>query len=236
MSELLKIEKLCAGYGGPDVINDVTMRAEKGEFIALMGPNGSGKTTFLRALLGILKATSGSILMSGERLDKVNPKERAKRISFIPQVSSPVPGFSVEEIVAMGRNPHDTGPTKDRAAVESSLDRLNLTALKDADISRISGGEYQRVLIARALAQGTDIMLLDEPTAHLDIKYRVATMRILGSLRSEKLIIGVFHDIGLVKEFADRVVMMKNGRVIAYGNVEETLSDKVLNNVFDIIF
>ncbi len=234
MSELLKIEELCAGYGRQDVIAGISLSAGKGEFIALMGPNGSGKTTLLRALLGTLKISVGSVCFEGEGSNKMSPKARARKVSFIPQVSSPLAGFSVEEIISMGRNPHDTGAAKDKIAVDVSLERLNLISLRDTDVSHISGGEYQRVLIARALAQETGIMLLDEPTAHLDIRYRIETMKILACLKTEKLIIGVFHDIDLVKKFADRVVMMKSGKIVADGSIAQTLNNDLLKTVFDI--
>lgn len=234
MTELLKIEKLSAGYGRRDVITNVSLSADKGAFIALMGPNGGGKTTLLRSALGLLNTSSGSVLLSGEDAKRMTIRNRSKRLSFIPQVSSPLEGFSVEEIVAMGRNPHDTGAAKDKIAVDVSLERLNLISLRNTDVSHISGGEYQRVLIARALAQETNIMLLDEPTAHLDIRYRIETMKILASLKAEKLIIGAFHDIDLVRKYADRVVMMKSGKIVADGNIAQTLNDELLKAVFDI--
>jgi len=234
MSELLKIEKLCAGYGRSDVITGISLSAGKGEFVALMGPNGSGKTTLLRALLGTLKISAGSVYFEGEESNKMSPKARARKVSFIPQVSSPLAGFSVEEIISMGRNPHDTGAAKDKIAVDVSLERLNLISLRDADVSHISGGEYQRVLIARALAQETDIMLLDEPTAHLDIRYRIETMKILACLKTEKLIIGVFHDVELVRGFSDRVIMMKSGKVAGDGSVTQILTGAVIGQVFEV--
>lgn len=234
MSELLKIEKLCAGYGRQDVITGISLFAGKGEFVALMGPNGSGKTTLLRALLGLLKISAGSVRFEGKESNKMSARSRARKVSFIPQVSSPLEGFSVEEIVSMGRNPHDTGALKDRIAVETSLERLDLKGFRNTDVSHISGGEYQRVLIARALVQETDIMLFDEPTAHLDIRYRIETMKILACLKTEKLIIGVFHDIDLVKKFTDRVVMMKSGKIVADGSIAQTLNNDLLKAVFDI--
>ena len=234
MTELLQIEKLCAGYGRRDVIKDISLSADIGQFIALLGPNGGGKTTLLRTVLGLLKASSGNIFLSGEDTNKMSHKNRSKKLSFIPQVSSPLEGFSVEEIVAMGRNPHDTGSAVDRLAIDRSIERLNLEVLRDSDVSHISGGEYQRVLIARAFAQETDIMLLDEPTAHLDIKYRIETMKILRSLKPGKLIIGVFHDIDLVKDFADRIVMLKSGKIVADGSVSQVLTSACINQVFDI--
>ncbi|MFA5105044.1 MAG: ABC transporter ATP-binding protein [Candidatus Margulisiibacteriota bacterium] len=234
MTELIKIEKLCAGYGRQDIIKDISLSADKGEFVALLGPNGGGKTTLLRAVLGLLKISSGSVFLSGEDAKKMTTKNKSKKLSFIPQVSSPLEGFSVEEIIAMGRNPHDTGSEADLIAIDRSIEKVNLKNLRNTDVSRISGGEYQRVLIARALAQETDIMLLDEPTAHLDIKYRIETMRTLRALKAEKLIIGVFHDIDLVKDFADRVVLMKSGKIAADGEVSQVLSPVLINEVFDI--
>lgn len=234
MTELIKIEKLCAGYGRSDVINDISISADKFGFIALLGPNGSGKTTLLRSILGLTKISSGSIFLGGEDSKKMSPKDRARKLSFIPQVSSPLEGFSVEEIIEMGRYPHNTGASSDIVAVERSMDKLNLKDMRDSDVSRISGGEYQRVLIARALAQETEIMLLDEPTAHLDIKYRLETMEILRSLKSEKLIIGVFHDIELIRSFADRVIMMKSGCIAVDEPAEKGLNDQFIRDIFDI--
>jgi len=234
MADILEIKDLCAGYGHKDILKDISFCASKGEFIALLGPNGSGKTTLLRSIIGLTKISSGNVFLGGEDSKKMSPKARARKLSFIPQVSSPLEGFSVEEIIEMGRYPHDTGSLADRIAVESSMGKLNLKGLRGSDVSRISGGEYQRVLIARAIVQETEIMLLDEPTAHLDIRYRIETMRILGSLKTEKLIIGVFHDIDLVKDYADRVIMMKSGRIAVDGPAEKVLNDQSIRDIFDI--
>jgi ABC-type cobalamin/Fe3+-siderophores transport system ATPase subunit len=234
MSELLKIDALCAGYGRKNIIDEICFSSGASGLVALMGPNGCGKTTLLRAVLGLLRASSGHVLISGEDVRNMGYKARARKMSFIPQASSPIAGFSAEEIIAMGRHPHDTGSASDRIAVEASIVRMNLQALRASDVSRISGGEYQRVLIARALAQETGIMLLDEPTAHLDIKYRLETMRMLKSLKTEKLIIGVFHDIDLVGRYADRVVMMKSGRIAADGDTARVLTDAAIREIFDI--
>ncbi len=234
MSELLKIHGLSAGYGQKNIIKDICFSSGSCGFVALMGPNGCGKTTLLRAVLGLLRIFSGNVLIRGEDVRSMGSKKRAKKMSFIPQASSPPAGFSAEEIIAMGRYPHDAGHDADRLAIENSIRRMDLNNLKDSDVSRISGGEYQRVLIARALAQETEIMLLDEPTAHLDIKYRLDTMHILKSLKPEKLIIGVFHDTDLVRKYADRVILMKSGTIVADAPPGEALAGNLIHEVFGV--
>ena len=234
MSEIIEINGLCAGYGRDDIIKDISLSASGGQLIALMGPNGSGKTTLLRALLGLIRVTSGNIRFLGRDAMGMSAKERARHVSFIPQFSTPPEGFTVEEIVAMGRNPHDSSPQADRAAVESSMERMGLENLRDKYAARISGGEYQRVLLARALAQESRLMLLDEPTAHMDIKHRMDTMRMLAFLKSDKLIIGVFHDLDLVKNHADRAIMMKNGKIVNDAFASSVITEDIINSVFEI--
>ncbi len=234
MGDILEIQGLCAGYGHKDILKDITFRASRGQFISLLGPNGSGKTTLFLALLGILKISSGNIFLNGQPLSSMSPKQMAKIVSFIPQVSSPVKGFTVEELVSMGRHPYGEDSSKDRRAIEEAIKKMDLSRFRDKDISRISGGEYQRVLIARALAQGTDIMLLDEPTAHLDIKYQIEIAQMLKAFAGEKLIIGAFHDINLVKNYADRVIMLRSGTVVADGSVPQILTPELIQDVFNV--
>jgi len=234
MANILEIKDLCAGYGHKDILKGISFHASKGEFISLLGPNGSGKTTLFLTLLGILKASSGSIFLDGKSPDSLPPKQLAKIISFIPQVSSPVKGFTVEEIVSMGRHPYGEDASKDRRAIEEAIKKMDLSGLRDKDISRISGGEYQRVLIARSLAQRTEIMLLDEPTAHLDIKYQTEIAQMLKAFAGEKLIIGAFHDINLVKNYADRVIMLRSGAIVADGSVPQVLTPDIIKEVFDV--
>lgn len=234
MGDILEVNGLCAGYGNKDVLKDITFRASKGQFISLLGPNGSGKTTLFLTLLGILKTSSGSIFLEGKSPDSLPPKQLARVISFIPQVSSPLKGFTVEEIVSMGRHPYGGDTSGDIRAIEEAIKKMDLSGLRDKDISRISGGEYQRVLIARSLAQGTQVMLLDEPTAHLDIKYQIEIAQMLKAFAGEKLIIGAFHDINLVKNYADRVIMMRSGKVVADGSVSQVLTADIIKEVFDV--
>ena len=134
----------------------------------------------------------------------------------------------------MGRHPYGVDASKDRSAIEEAIKKMDLSGLRDKDISRISGGEYQRVLIARAFAQGTNIMLLDEPTAHLDIKYQIEIAQMLKAFAGEKLIIGAFHDINLVKNYADRVIMLRSGRVVTDGSVSQVLTTNIIKEVFDV--
>lgn len=228
MNELLLVENVSCGYGAEPVLKGVSFSVNFGEFIGIVGPNGSGKTTLLRALSGLIKTDSGAIIIKGKAVSIMGRREIAKQVSFVPQLMEPTPGFSVEDMVLLGRNPY-----LDRFAFEDeddykiakwAIDELKIENLEGRDITSLSGGEFQRVAIARALAQEPKMLLLDEPTSHLDIRYQMKILRLLRRLRENRSIIATFHDLNQAARYCRKVVLLKKGEVVAFGHPDEVLT------------
>ncbi|MDD5382820.1 MAG: ABC transporter ATP-binding protein [Candidatus Margulisbacteria bacterium] len=226
---VLKVEQLVCGYDPKKpVINGVSFSVYDGEFVGIVGPNGSGKTTLLRALTGLLKARQGSIIISQHRIEQLDRKELARRIAFVPQLMEPIVGFTVEDLVLLGRTPyldrfafesHD-----DYEAVKWAIEELKIENLKDRPITELSGGEFQRVAIARALAQEPKVLLLDEPTSHLDIRYQIKICKLLRKLRAHRSVVATFHDLNLASRFCSKLILLKNGTLIAEGHPDEVVT------------
>jgi len=226
---ILKIENLVCGYDAKKpIIKDLSFSVEDGQFVGIVGPNGSGKTTLLRAVIGLIKAQHGTIMVSQHRVDHLERKELARRIAFVPQLMEPVEGFSVEELVMLGRTPYmerfSFETADDYEAVKWAIEELQIESLKDRPTTELSGGEFQRVAIARALAQEPKILLLDEPTSHLDIRYQVKICKLLRKLRSHRSIVATFHDLNLASRFCSRLVLLKNGELVAEGPPGEVVT------------
>jgi iron complex transport system ATP-binding protein len=226
---VLKVEHLSCGYDAKKpVLNDVSFEVEDGHFVGIVGPNGAGKTTLLRAIVGLLEVRHGSISIGGRNIAQLDRRELARRIAFVPQLMEPVDGFSVEELVMLGRTPYlgrfSFERPGDHDAVKWAIEELKIGELKDRQTTELSGGEFQRVAIARALAQEPKIMLLDEPTSHLDIRFQVNICKLLRKLRSHRSIVATFHDLNLASRFCSRLVLMKNGQLIAEGPPDQVLT------------
>ena len=226
---VLKVENLFCGYDPKKpVIKGISFSVYDGEFVGIVGPNGSGKTTLLRAIMGLLKIQHGSIIIARHRIEHLDRRELALRIAFVPQLMEPVEGFSVEDLVMLGRTPYmdrfSFESHDDEEAVKWAIEELKIGNLKDRPVTEISGGEFQRVAIARALAQEPRILLLDEPTSHLDIRYQVKICRLLRKLRAHRSMLATFHDLNLASRFCSRLVLLKNGELIAEGSPEEVVT------------
>ncbi|MBN3032866.1 MAG: ABC transporter ATP-binding protein [Candidatus Saganbacteria bacterium] len=225
----LKIENLVCGYRpGKPVVNGVTFTVDDGQFVGIVGPNGSGKTTLLRAVVGLLPIENGAITIGSHRLEQLERRELARRIAFVPQLMEPVDGFSVEELVRLGRTPYfdrfSFEQPDDYDAVDWAIEELKIEGLARRQTTELSGGEFQRVAIARALAQEPRVMLLDEPTSHLDIRYQVSLCKLLRKLRSHRSIVATFHDLNLASRFCSRLVLLKNGALIAEGPPDQVVT------------
>ncbi|MCF7792461.1 MAG: ABC transporter ATP-binding protein [Candidatus Cloacimonetes bacterium] len=237
--KIIDINNLTLGYQNKRVIEDLNISFFAGEFCALLGPNGGGKSTFLKSLIGYLKPQFGEILIQGKKLTNWKSEELAKSISLIPQDNQLQFDYSVEELVLMGRFPYlgfwQKYSLQDKNIVRDILEKLDLSAMKNELYSQLSGGERRRVLIARALAQQTEILLLDEAFANLDINHQLEIMQILSEINREegKLIILVSHNINLSSEYCDRIVMMKQGKIIADGKSENIINQSTLKQVYD---
>lgn len=224
---MLQINRLSCGYGGPPVVKDVSFRVREGERLCILGPNGCGKTTLLRAIAGLLPG-SGSIELEGTDLRKMSVRQRARKLALMSQLTPAAFGYTVLETVMLGRYARRTGgplageSAEDRRIVQESMLLTGTWELRDRLITELSGGQLQRVYLARTFAQEPQVILLDEPTNHLDLRYQV---ELIGSLRAwvktaGRCVVGVLHDIDLALSFADTVLLMEQGAVLARERVE----------------
>ena len=238
---LLKIEDLFCGYGKKDVVKGVSLTVPSGEILSVIGPNGCGKTTLLRAAAGLLPIRSGEVYLDGQPVPEMSHKERAKRIALLSQTGTGGDYFdyTVAETVAMGRYAHLDGifseaSKEDEEAVRRCMDETGLTGLENESITCLSGGQLQRVFLARAFAQEPDIIFLDEPANHLDLKYVSGLITMLKKWAAGgRSVIGVFHDPGLAAAVSDRIMLMDNGRSVLCGSPAEVLTSEKMNEVFE---
>ena len=235
---VLEVSGIACAYEGEDVLSDVTLRLSLGDFVAVAGPNGSGKSTLIRAMSRVLRPKRGRALLEGADLYELPPRRSAQAIAVLPQETSLEFDFSCEEIVLMGRAPHlgrfETESQRDLAVVREAMERTSTWELRHRPIVELSGGERQRVLLARAFAQEPRVLLLDEPTSHLDLAFQVQILRLVRALRDEKktAVLASLHDLNLASAYADRIVLLAKGRVVAMGTPKEVLTEAVLRPVF----
>jgi iron complex transport system ATP-binding protein len=226
----MEAQALHAGYGPKEVLTDVSVALAEGEFVGLIGPNGCGKSTLLRVLTRTLPARRGEVLLEGQPIERMSRLDLARRIAFVPQQEPATFDFTVREVVLMGRYPYrkrGLGDTDaDFALVRQTLVETDLLALADRSITRLSGGEHRRVLMARALVQQTPLLLLDEPTAHLDPTHQVELMQRVQDLTRQRNIgaLAALHDLNQAAEYCDRLVLMAAGSILAMGTPREVLT------------
>ncbi|MFA5536960.1 MAG: heme ABC transporter ATP-binding protein [Bacillota bacterium] len=238
MSTHLAMEKLAFRYGAHQVLKELSLKVERGVFLAIVGPNGSGKSTLLKNLSAVLTPAKGKVFLDGEDLYRIGPKALAKKLAVVPQDTTVQFPFTVEEVVLMGRMPHQErfqGDTeKDFKIVQQSMERTNTWHLRERNITELSGGERQRVIVARALAQEPQILLLDEPTAHLDLQHQMELLNLLQGLKNEGqvTILAVFHDLNLAAQFSEFVILLHQGKIYASGTPAEVLTPANLAAVY----
>jgi iron complex transport system ATP-binding protein len=235
----ITVDNISFGYNpAVPVVRDVSLTVHPGEFLSLVGPNGSGKTTLLRLLDRIFIPHRGTILLGDQPLAKFSRSAIARRIAFVPQENTIQFHFTVAEIVLMGRAPHGGGMAfenaHDRAVAREMMQLTDIDSLSNQPITNLSGGERQRVFIARALAQQPEIILLDEPNAHLDIAHQVDMFRIIKRLNIESglTVLSVSHDLNLAASYSDRIAMMVGGTLAAVGTPAEVLTGELIRSVF----
>jgi len=236
---VLSAHDLVAGYGSLAVLDEVSIELRAGELLAIVGPNGAGKSTLLRLLAGTLKPWSGTVELAGRDLHSYQRRELARRIATVAQENSVAFGFTVLEVVLMGRAPH-LGPFHLESAHDleiacGALDRFGLLALAARRIQELSGGERKQVFLARALAQEPAIALLDEPTAFLDLRHIAAIFTRLRelSLNRRMAVVATLHDLNIAALWADRVMLLKEGRMVAAGTPEQVLTAENLRAVYE---
>lgn len=241
MDTALKVAGLCGGYDKSDVIKDVTFEARKGEFLGIIGPNGSGKSTLLRLITRELPVSRGSVSLDGADIASISPKAFARRVAFVPQETAINFAFSVSEIVLMGRIPHlgrlQPEGVHDRAIADNALSITDTLDIRDKEIDSLSTGERQRVIIAKALAQEPSLLVLDEPTSHLDIGHQIMILDLLKRLNADRqlTIIMVVHDLNLAAEYCDRLILIDHGSIFKQGRPDEVLTYENIESVYKTV-
>lgn len=238
MTTKLQISNLEVGYGDAPIVRGVSFDVPSGEFVALIGPNGSGKTTLLRSLSRSLHPSKGTVLLDGKDVARISGRDLARRMAMVPQDTSVTFEFTALEVVLMGRSPYlgrfAVEGHKDLEIAQQAMAQTSTLHIADRPINELSGGERQRVIIARALAQEPDVILLDEPTSHLDINYQVEALELIHRLTREKQItaIAALHDLNLSAQYCDRLIFLKNGDIYASGMPEDVLTTENVREVY----
>jgi iron complex transport system ATP-binding protein len=232
------VRGLAVDRGGARVLRRLSATVERGRFVGLVGPNGAGKTTLLWTLAGALDPVAGEVRVLGERVHDLPSRAGSRLVAVVPQEPSFGFEFTVREAVAMGRTPHQSrlrGETAaDRAAVDAAMERVAVADLADRSVTAVSGGERSRVLLARALAQDTPVVLLDEPTASLDVNHQVRTLDAVRDLVAEgRTVVAAIHDLTLAARYCDDLLLLAGGRVRASGAPGEVLTAERVHEAFD---
>jgi len=236
----LDVQSLVVRYGPRVALNGVSFSLNSGEVLAVIGPNGAGKTSLLRALSGIQPAESGQMLLDGRDVAKLSPVERARWMAVVPQARQLPALFTGHQTVMLGRTPHINwlGRTlpQDEAAVHQAMQRTGTLELAERRVDELSGGEQQRLLLARALAQGSPLLLLDEPTTHLDLHYQISLMDNIRSLAHDDglAVLLVTHDLHLVARYSNRVALLVEGELLSQGTPQEVLTPDLLSRAYQI--
>ncbi len=238
MAVIFKVNDIECSYGAAKVLNGLTFSVGSGSFTGIIGPNGSGKSTLLKSLSRVLKPVKGTVLLNELDLYKMGPREVARKMAVVPQETAVNFSFTVKDIVLMGRSPHlgrfENEGERDFALAKQAMAQTGTLHLADRPITAVSGGERQRVIIARALTQEPEIILLDEPTSHLDINHQVEILSLLRRLNRENnlTIISVFHDLNLAAQYCDNLILMKKGAVYTVGEPEAALTAGNIKEVY----
>jgi iron complex transport system ATP-binding protein len=239
-ASLLEIERLSVAYADRMVLKDISLFLDPGSVLVVIGPNGAGKTTLIRALSGVIPIQSGKVAVDGIELVGMSETERAKKIAVVPQARNLPPAFTSWETVLIGRTPHinwfgQTSP-EDENIVCKSMELTDTLDLADRRVGELSGGEQQRLLLARALAQQASILLLDEPVTHLDLHYQISILDQIRSLAKNGGlgVLAVLHDLNMAARFADKAALLVNGEIRAAGSPEEVLTPALLSEAYSL--
>jgi iron complex transport system ATP-binding protein len=236
----LAAERVTLAYDEHVVVRDLDLELTEGSFTAIVGPNGCGKSTLLRALGRLMRPTGGQVLLDGRAIARTPTREVARVLGLLPQAPVAPEGLTVADLVARGRHPHQSWLRQwsrdDEAAVAEALAWTDLADLAERGVDELSGGQRQRAWISMALAQGTDLLLLDEPTTYLDLSHQIDVLELVGRLHAERgrTVVVVLHDLNLAARYAERLVAMKDGALVASGTPGEVLTEQLLADVFDL--
>ncbi len=237
---MIDIESIKINIGSKTIIDNIDLKVSKGEFISLIGPNGSGKSTIIKGITKKVSLESGKVLVVGKEISEYKSKEFAKILATMEQHSKAFDDLTVKDIVTYGRSPYKNifSPfnAEDEKIINECLEITDIFDLKDREISTLSGGEMQRVFLAQCLAQKPDILILDEPTNHLDVmhQYRLLSLVKKYALENNLTVICVLHDINQAIKYADKVCVLKNGVIKAFGTPEEVIVEDLVKEIFEI--
>lgn len=232
----IKAENINITLEKNNILKGINIEVDNKEVVGIIGPNGSGKSTFLKCIYRVLKPSDGAILLDKVDIKDMTVKESSKRLAVLSQHNNYNFDFTVKDIVLMGRSPHkrfmERDNKEDYAIVNDALKKVEMLEFKDRCFQSLSGGEQQRVILARALAQQPQCLILDEPTNHLDIKYQLQLMRIVKNLNIE--VIAAIHDLNIAAMYCDKIYVLKDGEIIKYGNPKEVLTQKLIKEVYEV--
>jgi len=237
---MLKIGNIWYRYQQKWILKNISFSCARGQFVSILGPNGAGKTTLLCLIAGVLRPTQGQIYLGNQPLYTLSPRQRAQKMALLPQVNSSIFSYKVWEIVALGRlpylSPFQTFQPEDKMAVKRAMKLVDVLSLKDRKINSLSGGERQRVFLARALAQEPEVLLLDEPTTYLDVKYQIEFFQVLKRLKEEHelTIVLVSHDLNLAIQHSDTLIFIKSGQVYTQGSPKKVIQAALIEEVYGV--
>ncbi len=235
---MISVQHLQVAYGNNTIIEDLSVTIPKGKITALIGPNGCGKSTFLKALARINKAKSGDIYLEEKPLSHIPTKKLAQRLSLLPQTHSSPEGISVRKLVEYGRSPYTSNWGKltelDHQLVARAMQATGVESLAEQPVESLSGGQRQRAWIAMVMAQDTDIVLLDEPTTYLDIAHQVELMNLMKAMNQQgKTVVVVLHDLNQACRYCDNLLVLNKGQLVAQGSPDQVFTESLLENIFD---
>jgi len=239
--ENLKLEKFYTGYANNFIIKSINLSLKNGEWLGVIGPNGSGKSTLIKGICRILKPFQGNIYLKEKEISRYTNKLISQTIAFLPQQYNANIQITVKELVALGRSPYKSFwefdlNKNDNEKINEALNLVDIYDFKDTLITQISGGQRQRAYLALALAQDPEILILDEPTTALDLKYQIKFLEIIKMLKEKKgvSIITILHDLNLSARYAEKILALKNGESAGYGTCNEIISEKKIKDIFDV--
>ncbi len=233
---VLDISSLSFNFGSKNILADIDLSIKNNGIVGIIGPNGSGKSTLLKCIYRVLKPKTGTIFIDGKNINDYQFKETAKKMAVVAQHNDTHFDFNVLEMVLIGRSPHKKFMERDSAEdielAYKSLEQVNMKDFADRNFSSLSGGEKQRIILARALVQNTDCLILDEPTNHLDIKHQLHFMSLAKDLKIT--VISAIHDLNIAAMYCDKIYALKEGQIIASGSVNEVITEEVIKTLYDV--
>ena len=233
---VLDISSLSFNFGSKNILADIDLSIKDNGIVGIIGPNGSGKSTLLKCIYRVLKPKTGTIFIDGKNINDYQFKETAKKMAVVAQHNDTHFDFNVLEMVLIGRSPHKKFMERDSAEdielAYKSLEQVNMKDFADRNFSSLSGGEKQRIILARALVQNTDCLILDEPTNHLDIKHQLHFMSLAKDLKIT--VISAIHDLNIAAMYCDKIYTLKEGQIIASGSVNEVITEEVIKTLYDV--